>query len=255
MKALVGFSNKNHLKYAVAAAFVCGILLAVPGCGIPKLRGPQPALPIPPTFNGTTDPENSAQLPIAEFFNDPQLLGLIDQALWGNQELRILAQDIAIAQNEIWRRSGAYLPFLTFGANSSYDKLSTFTPLGSDLSQITTPVGGPFPNPLPDFLLAGDITWQIDIWRQLRNARDAQSLRYLGTIDGRNYVVTRMVAEIADNYYRLMGLDKQLETLDGTIALFEKSLAMAKAKKKGPAALSWASNDCWPKFAGTRVRS
>ena len=37
-------------------------------------------------------------------------------------------------------------------------------------------------------------------------------MRYLGTIDGRNYVVTRLVAEIAENYYKLMGLDKRLET-------------------------------------------
>ncbi|HVU89598.1 MAG TPA: TolC family protein [Pirellulales bacterium] len=227
------FSNTNRDKSAVAAAFLCGILLAAAGCGIPKLHPPLPGPEVPPTFNGSNDPENSAQVPIAEFFNDPLLISLVDQALWGNQELRILAQDIAIAQNEVWRRSGAYLPFLTFGANASYDKLSTFTPLGSDLSQITTPVGGPFPNPLPDFLLAGDITWQIDVWRQLRNARDAQSLRYLGTIDGRNYIVTRMVAEIAENYYRLMGLDKQLETLDGTIALMEQSLALAKAQKEG----------------------
>jgi multidrug efflux system outer membrane protein len=233
MKAFVRFSKSNHCNNAVVTALICSLLMFQPGCGIPKLRPALPAPPIPETFNGSMDPENSAQLPIGEFFNDPQLLNLIDQALWGNQELRILAQDIAIANNEVWRRTGAYLPFLSFGLNSSYNKLSTFTPLGADLSQISTPVGGPFPNPLPDFLLAGDITWQIDIWRQLRNARDAQSLRYLGTIDGRNYVVTRMVAEIAENYYRLMGLDKQLETLDGTIALMEQSLALAKAQKEG----------------------
>ena len=96
-----------------------------------------------------------------------------------------------------------------------------------------TPNGGPFPNPLPDFLVAAEISWQVDIWRQLRNARDAAGLRYLGTIDGRNYVVTRLVAEIAENYYELMALDKQLETLDRTIALQEQSLEIAKAQEGG----------------------
>jgi outer membrane protein TolC len=57
-------------------------------------------------------------------------------------------------------------------------------------------------------------------------------LRYLGTIDGRNYVVTRLAAEIAENFYMLMALDKQLETLDGTIALQERSLEIAKARKE-----------------------
>ena len=88
-----------------------------------------------------------------------------------------------------------------------------------------------FPHPLPDFLIAANISWQVDIWRQLRNARDAAVLRYLGTRDGWNYVVTRLVAEIAENYYELMALDKQLETLDRTIALQEQSLEIAKARK------------------------
>jgi outer membrane protein, multidrug efflux system len=227
-------SNTKHTKNAVATAFACGLLLLVlPGCGIPRLNGPKPAPPVPPTFDGWTSEENSSQVPIAEFFNDQNLIRLVDQALFSNQQLRILAQDITIANNEVWRRSGAYLPFVTFGSSASLDKLSTFTPQGADLSQIVAPNGRPFPNPLPDFLVAANITWQIDIWRQLRNARDAQGLRYLGTVDGRNYVVTRLVAEIAENYYRLMGLDNQLETLDRTIALQEQSLKIAQAQKEG----------------------
>jgi NodT family efflux transporter outer membrane factor (OMF) lipoprotein len=233
MKTFVRSSNTKHLTNAVATAFVCSILLGMSGCGIPKLRGPDPAPTPPPTFDGSTDPENSSQLGPSQFFDDPRLSALIDQALFSNQELRILAQDIAIANNEILRRRGAYLPFVSLGANASYDKLSTYTPLGADLNQIVTPNGGPFPNPLPDFMLAANISWQIDIWRQLRNARDAAGLRYLGTIDGRNYIVTRLVAEIAENYYQLMSLDKQLETLDGTIALMEQSLILAKAQKEG----------------------
>ncbi len=55
--------------------------------------------------------------------------------------------------------------------------------------------------------------------------------RYFGTRDGWNYVVTRLVADIAENYYELMALDKQLETLDRTIALQEQSLEIAKARK------------------------
>jgi outer membrane protein TolC len=41
---------------------------------------------------------------------------LIDQALASNREVKILAQDVQIAANEILARRGAYLPFVTFGA-------------------------------------------------------------------------------------------------------------------------------------------
>src|SRR3954467_3053479 len=112
-------SNAKHNKYIAATAFACSlVLLLLSGCGIPKLALPKPAAPLPPTFNGWVTEENSSCIAAAEFFNDPNLISLVDQALFSNQQLRILAQDIAIANNEVWRRSGDYLPFVSFGANA-----------------------------------------------------------------------------------------------------------------------------------------
>jgi len=237
MKPLVRTSNTKHKKNSVAAAIACGILLALPGCGIPKLRNPEPAASMPPIFDlatgdGTTSLENSAQIGPAEFFENPMLVSLIDQALVGNQNLRILAQNIQIANNEVLMRRGAYLPFVTYGTGASLTRYSFFTPQGTDLYQIN-PAGTPFPNPLPDFLVAANVSWQIDIWRQLRNARDAAVFRYFGTIEGRNYVVTRLIADIAENYYQLMALDKRLQNLDSIIVLQEASLERSKALKLG----------------------
>ncbi|HEX4131725.1 MAG TPA: TolC family protein [Pirellulales bacterium] len=204
---------------------------------IPKLRPPSPGnsepqnYNLPQNFNGTAPAENTGELSTTEFFNDPTLASLINQALVGNQQLKILNEDIAIANNEIWRRMGAYLPFVSLGAGASLTKYSANTIEGADNLQDITPQGGPFPSPYPDFMVAADVSWQIDIWRQLRNARDAQRLRYLGTTDGRNYTLTRLVAEIAENYYRLMSLDKRLENLDLIIRLQEQSLEIAQARK------------------------
>src|SRR5262249_44773304 len=72
---------------------------------------------------------------------------------------------------------------------------------------------------------------RLDIWRALRNARDAAAQRYLAAIEKRNSFVTHLIAEIAENYYELMALDRRLETLNQTIELQEKSLEMAKIKK------------------------
>jgi NodT family efflux transporter outer membrane factor (OMF) lipoprotein len=74
------------------------------------------------------------------------------------------------------------------------------------------------------------LSWQIDIWRQLRNARDAQIRRWLSTTDGRNFVVTGLVAEIAQNYYALLALDARMENLNNVIALQEQSLRIAEAR-------------------------
>jgi NodT family efflux transporter outer membrane factor (OMF) lipoprotein len=169
---------------------------------------------------------------VHEFFSDPQLSGLIDQALAGNQELKILNQDIVIANNDVMRRRGAYLPMFGLNMFGRLDKYSYNTLPGSDNIQ-NSPISAPhFPKPLPDFMVAGNVSWQIDIWRQLRNARDAANLRYLGSIDGRTYTVTRLVAEVAENYYTLMSLDKRMENLNRIITLQQQSLEISVARKE-----------------------
>ncbi len=158
------------------------------------------------------------------------LTRLICQALVGNQELKILYEDVQIARNEILGRSGAYLPAVGLGFSAGLEKFSQFTPLGAAERQLEYLPGKHFPGLPGNFLLAANISWQVDIWRQLRNAKDAAVLRFLGTNEGRNYAVTRLVAEIAENYYMLIALDKRLENLDQIIELQEQSLKAAKAK-------------------------
>src|SRR5690348_6046405 len=95
-------------KNLVVAAIACGMLLVLPGC-LPALRAPLPAQPLqrsyglPPGFSGATGAENSAQVPARAFFTDPNLTSLFDQALAGNKQLKILFEDVAIANNEIMR--------------------------------------------------------------------------------------------------------------------------------------------------------
>lgn len=236
MNIAMRFSTTCRAKHVLARALTCNMLLAVSGCGIPDHRYAESGSVLPgafsPSINTENSSENSAQVTIEEFFNDPLLTGLIQQGLAGNQELKILAEEVQIASNEVLARRGAYFPFVTLGGRAGLEKPSLFTPQGAVEDQLKVLPGKSFPEPLPNFLVAADLSWQVDIWRQLRNARDAASLRYLGTSEGRNYVVTRLVAEIAENYYKLMSLDKRLETLDLTIELQERSLEIAKANKE-----------------------
>lgn len=221
-------TNAKHNKQAIATAIIFSFLLVLPSCKIPCLREPESGPLLPDSFNGRVSTDNSAALGVPEFFDDPVLTSLIDQALVGNQQLKILAEDIQIANNEILARKGAYLPFFNIGPMANLNKYSGYTLTGADNAQDITPFGSNYPNPVPDFLIGTEVSWQVDIWRKLRNARDAAGMRYLGTTDGRNYVVTRLVAEIAENYYTLLSLDKRLEVLDNIIQLQEQSLATAR---------------------------
>ena len=52
--------------------------------------------------------ESFAQVELHTHFNDPMLTSLIDHAFVDNQELKILAEDIQIARNHVYKQRGAY---------------------------------------------------------------------------------------------------------------------------------------------------
>lgn len=215
----------------VVVTLACGLVLSVPACRLPKLCCAEKGAPLPDTFNGEVSTDSSAQIGWREFFDDPALISLMDQALVGNQELKILAQDVRIANFEIMARQGEYLPFVNLGARAGLEKSSVYSREGA-VEENLLANGQPFPDPLPEFLVAANVRWEIDIWRKLRNAKDAAALRYFATRDGQNYVVTRLVAEVAENYYELLALDNRMMALDKTIEIQQQSLEFSMAKKE-----------------------
>ena len=244
MDQLASSLNTTQMRRATAIAIVACSLLVLPSC-IPPLRNPKPGpgLPesldlrkadpqsdLPEVFDHADSPENSAQLKIEEFYTDPRLLDLMHQAMVGNQELRILSENVQVASNEILARKGAYLPFIYPGGGIGVDKFSNFTLPGAGIRSDQYFPGSFLPNPLPNFLLGFTFLWTPDVWWQLHNARDAAAMRYYAAAHGRNFFVTRLIAEIAENYYRLMALDARLENLNRIIALQERSYEIARAR-------------------------
>lgn len=227
-------SSLRHFLSRIARqskAASCILALSVAGCAIPCLRHAEHGPTLPDDFHGAETPENSAEEGIEQFFDEPALTQLITSGLAQNQELKIRNQEIEIASNQILARSGAYLPFITIGGRGGVQRVSRYTPLGSAEDQLTYPGGGRYPDPLPNAGLSANLFWQIDYLRQLRNARDADIQRYCEAVEARNYLITRLVAEIADNYYELAALDKRIVFVNQTIDLQQKSLEVAKAQK------------------------
>ena len=230
MNPFPSLSIARPMKRVLARAIACGaLLLVLPSCGIPQLRKADPAPGLPESINGTDNPDNSSQLTIEEFYQDSTLTCLIDLAVANNRELKVLNEEVQIASNEVLSRSGAYLPFVSLGALGGLDRLSRFTTEGAAIVDDPFLPGRFFTNPHGSYQTGINLTWQLDIYRQLRNARDAAGQRFNVAVERRNYFVTQLAADVAENYYRLMALDKRLENLNLTIDLQERSLDIAKA--------------------------
>lgn len=169
---------------------------------------------------------SAARLTWAQFFSDAQLRTLIEAALKNNRELNMRLQEIIIAENEVMARQGEYLPRLGITAGAGLDRVGKYT------SQGRSDEANGVPNPLQDYQLGFRASWEVDIWKRLRNAAKAASFRYLASIEGKNFMVTRLVAEIAASYYELMALDRQLEVLKQNIEIQENALKVVKLQKE-----------------------
>jgi outer membrane protein, multidrug efflux system len=210
---------------------VIGLTLMYSACTVPSVVLKKENKSVPSSYKTELDTFNVARIKWKHFFSDPSLTALIDTALRNNQELNIILQDINIAQNEVRARKGAYLPFVNIGGGAGVDKSPRYTRQGAIDASTNIEPGKPIPDVLPDYLLAANISWEVDIWKKLRNARKSAVYSYLGTTAGKNFMVTHLIAEIANAYFELLALDNQLFIITQNIQIQQNALAIVKLEK------------------------
>ncbi|MEY4433592.1 MAG: hypothetical protein RLZZ44_1726 [Bacteroidota bacterium] len=218
---------KNN-KYAISL----GLCLLVISCKTPDIKTSTASNPLPQAFVSSKDTATMATLQWHSFFKDKNLVDLIEVALQNNQELAITLQEIEIAKNDIRVRKGALLPSIGLGAGAGVEKVGRYTSQGAgDASTEITP-GHEFPEALQDYKLAAYAHWEVDIWKKLRNSKKAAISRYLATVEGKNFVITNLIAEIASSYYELLAYDSQLEIVRQNIEIQKNALEIVKIQKE-----------------------
>lgn len=201
-------------------------------CTLPTLIDKSVNTTVPASYNHSQDTANTAKVKWREYFIDPFLAALIDSALNNNQELNITMQEIEIARNEVQERKGEYLPFVGIGGGLGVDKVGRYTRNGALEANNEIMHGKEFPEPLGDFMMGAYANWEVDIWHKLRNAKKGAYTRYLASVDGRNFMVTNLIAEIANAYYELLALDNQLAIVKQNIEIQSNALRIVKLQKQ-----------------------
>lgn len=218
--------NKQHIW----TLLIVSCLAMVHACKIPVVTGKQEQRAVPQSFVGSLDSSNIASINWKAYFNDQHLTSLIDSALANNQELNITLQEIEISKNEVMARRGEYLPSLHFGAAAGPDKAGKYTWDGfSEEDLKSNPDKGP--KYIGDFMAGAFFSWELDVWKKLRTAKKSAALRYLSSVEGKNFMVTQIIAEIASSYYELLALDNLLAIVDQNIELQRNALQIVKLEK------------------------
>lgn len=192
--------------------------------------------PVPSSFQGITDTANAATISWKQYFTDPHLLSLIDTALLNNWDVKIALQRIDYALSDVLTARSVLKPSVNAGIVAGLRKFGLYTMDGAGNASTEIKPGKMVPENLPDYFIGLQTSWEIDLWGKLRNKKKAALSRFLATAEGRNIVITNLVAQVAINYYELITLDHTLKTINETIGLQENALSIVRVQKEAAAA-------------------
>ena len=194
---------------------------------------------IPQNFNQEEQQDannNSGTTPWRQFFTDPNLVTLIETALKNNQELLITLQEIEIAKSGVLAKKGRLTPTVSAGIGAGLKKAGRYTSEGAGDATTEIEPGKEMPDPLGNFEAGLNASWEIDIWKKLRTEKESAVAHYLSTVEGKNFVLSNLIEEVADNYYELLALDNQLDIIQQYIKLQQRALEISKIQKEAAAA-------------------
>ena len=226
-----GFAIPTQTAADLQSAFILFfvLLFGLSSCKVENLPTKTVTNALPNSFNGDTT--KAETIVWKNYFNDNNLTDLIDESLKNNQELNIRLREIEINRNEIMARKGEYQPFGFLGAGLGAEKSGRYTWDGISEEDAKTRADK-VPHYIGNQAAMANFSWEIDVWKKLHNAKDAAVKRYLAGVEGRNFVVTNLIAEIANNYYELIVLDNELEIVQQNIAIQKDALEIVKVQKE-----------------------
>ena len=159
-----------------------------------------------------TDTTSFGNLPWRSVFTDPQLQNLIDTTLVHNTNMLNAALNVKMVEAQLMAAKLAFLPSFTFspqGTISSWD--------GNKATKT--------------YQLPISASWSIDLFGNLLNQKRSAQMALLATKDYQLVVQTKLVSNVANMYYTLLMLDKQLEVVNNMATLTKETWDIMKIQK------------------------
>ncbi|AZA90853.1 Outer membrane protein oprM precursor [Chryseobacterium nakagawai] len=191
---------------------------------VSKLAYTEPDLPLPEKFQytATADTASIANLEWKQFFNDPILQGLIEKGIKNNYDLQIALKQVASSQEKLKQAKYMQYPDVGFGVAAQISKPSKNSMNGQSLNLFLGQ------NHVEDYNAAFNLSWEADIWGKIKNQQEVSRMQYLQTYEGSKAIQTQVVAAIAQGYYNLLMLDKQLAIAKSNLELTSNTLLITQ---------------------------
>lgn len=202
----------RSIIFAALAAPLFYACSAVRHCQAPELNLPQTVVP------GAVDTLTLADMEWWRFYGDSTLCDLIRRTLESNRNIRAAAARIE-QMRELYRiRKAGRLPNLGLNALADHE---------------TNDYAGESPKRDPEFGLKAALSWELDLWGNLRWAKRKGEAEWLASIEDERAMRMVLVAETASAYFRLVALDNELAIVRRTLETRREGVAKAKLRFEG----------------------
>ena len=158
-----------------------------------------------------TDTTSFANIPWRSVFTDPQLQTLIEKTLANNPDLLNAALNVDMAEAQLKAAKLAFLPSLTFSPQGT---ISTW-----DGQKATKTYSLPI-----------SASWDANLFGNLTAAKRSAQVSMLQTKDYQVAVQTKLIANVANMYYTLLMLDKELQIVDDMEKLTKETWDIMKVR-------------------------
>ncbi len=160
------------------------------------------------------DTASFGNLPWRQVFTDPQLQAYIEQGLQKNANLQNAALTVEMYETMLKAAKLAFLPAVQFGSNTGMGSIST---LYTDPS-VTTKA----------YTLPVTASWTLDLFGNILSQKRSTQMKLLGYKDYQMAVRAQVISGIANCYYTLLMLDKQVEIVDEMSRMSKETWEMMK---------------------------
>lgn len=211
----------QYSKYIIAILTAASFA----ACKVGKdYRRPEVALPEQFVRTAATD-STIAKASWRQFFPDPALQQLINDALVNNFDLQVALKRIEAASSYVKQAKAAMLPSVSANATANTSIPSKNSLNGLSLENFLKT------NHIEDYTLGVGISWEIDIWGKIRRQKEAALATYLQSFEAAKAIQTGLVANVANSYFNLLMLDEQLRIARTNANLSDTIVQMIRMQK------------------------
>ena len=203
---------KSTLLYITAAT------LTFSSCQIGK-HYTRPELNLPEQLDSTQqDTLTIAEMQWWEIYTDTTLQNLIDKTLEHNKDIKMAAARVK-----------------ELAAMKRIDFANLFPQLNGSVytQKEASNYGGDKYSNDPETGAKATVSWEVDLWGNLRWAKDKSMADFLGSIEAQRALKMSLIAEVAQAYFELVALDNELAIVKQTLNAREEGVRLAKIRFEG----------------------